>query len=167
MYVDAAAANSEPPTPSPTVELPAADPPSVNITVTDSTMGTALPRSTPNGSSASQSSRSSATQSEISSSDLSIPVREELWVMWPWQKPTAVHEQSALCVLGSRWGWQVHFRSFYWERPASEPHSCRGATKVPRQPQQEESASHGLEQKTGGLQQLLNITPGEKTVAMD
>uniref|UniRef100_H3D988 NHERF family PDZ scaffold protein 2 n=1 Tax=Tetraodon nigroviridis TaxID=99883 RepID=H3D988_TETNG len=73
VYVDASAASSEPPTPSPTVELPAADPPSINITVTDSTVETALQRSRPNGSSASQSSRSSTTQSEISSSDMSIP----------------------------------------------------------------------------------------------
>ncbi|CAG06048.1 unnamed protein product, partial [Tetraodon nigroviridis] len=77
VYVDASAASSEPPTPSPTVELPAADPPSINITVTDSTVETALQRSRPNGSSASQSSRSSTTQSEISSSDMSIPVPDE------------------------------------------------------------------------------------------
>lgn len=81
VYTDASATNSEPPTPSPTVELPAADPPSINITVTDSAMETALPRPRPNGSSASQSSRSSTTQSEISSSDMSIPVREEPRVM--------------------------------------------------------------------------------------
>ncbi|XP_011610751.2 Na(+)/H(+) exchange regulatory cofactor NHE-RF2 [Takifugu rubripes] len=77
VYADASVTNSEPPTPSPTVGLPATEPPTINITVTDSTVEPSLPRSRPNGSSASQSSRSSTTQSEISSSDMSIPVPDE------------------------------------------------------------------------------------------
>lgn len=165
---DASAADSKPTTPSPTVELPAADPPSISITVTDATVGTALARSRPNGSSASQSSRSSTTQSEISSSDMSIPVREAPQVMWSWRKlKKNISEKSAICVSGSWWGRQARFRPVYRERPASEPHSCWGATKVPGQPEQEESAPHGLEQKTGGLRQLLNIAAaGKKTVTM-
>uniref|UniRef100_A0A3Q3XB41 Na(+)/H(+) exchange regulatory cofactor NHE-RF n=1 Tax=Mola mola TaxID=94237 RepID=A0A3Q3XB41_MOLML len=54
-----------PPTPSPTAELPATDPPSVNIELTDSPITKTCPESRLDGSSASQSSRSSTTQSEI------------------------------------------------------------------------------------------------------
>uniref|UniRef100_A0A3B5JV74 Na(+)/H(+) exchange regulatory cofactor NHE-RF n=1 Tax=Takifugu rubripes TaxID=31033 RepID=A0A3B5JV74_TAKRU len=38
VYADASVTNSEPPTPSPTVGLPATEPPTINITVTDSTV---------------------------------------------------------------------------------------------------------------------------------
>lgn len=69
---------SAPLTPSPTTELHATDPPIINVTLTDSPVTTTSPKSRANGSSASQSSRSSTTQSEISSSDMSIQVREEV-----------------------------------------------------------------------------------------
>lgn len=65
--------------PSPTPELTSTDPPIINITLTDPPITETSPKSWPNRSSASQSSRSSTTQSEISSSDMSIQVREEVW----------------------------------------------------------------------------------------
>ncbi|CAL8269217.1 unnamed protein product [Gadus morhua 'NCC'] len=63
--------------PSPAVALPRAEPPIINITVTDSPIKSSSPKSTTNGSWASQSSRSSTTQSELSSSDMSIQVPDE------------------------------------------------------------------------------------------
>uniref|UniRef100_A0A3P8T2S6 Na(+)/H(+) exchange regulatory cofactor NHE-RF n=1 Tax=Amphiprion percula TaxID=161767 RepID=A0A3P8T2S6_AMPPE len=68
---------SVPPTPSPTTELPAAEPPLINVTLTNSPISRSSPKPRTNGSSASQSSRSSTTQSEISSSDMSIQVPDE------------------------------------------------------------------------------------------
>ncbi|XP_030207149.1 LOW QUALITY PROTEIN: Na(+)/H(+) exchange regulatory cofactor NHE-RF2 [Gadus morhua] len=63
--------------PSPAAALPRAEPPIINITVTDSPIKSSSPKSTTNGSWASQSSRSSTTQSELSSSDMSIQVPDE------------------------------------------------------------------------------------------
>ncbi|XP_076584925.1 NHERF family PDZ scaffold protein 2 [Chaetodon auriga] len=77
VYVDELAAESAPPTPSPTTELSATDPPVINVTLTGSPIAKPSPKSWANGSSASQSSRSSTTQSEISSSDMSIQVPDE------------------------------------------------------------------------------------------
>ncbi|XP_023131038.2 Na(+)/H(+) exchange regulatory cofactor NHE-RF2 [Amphiprion ocellaris] len=77
IYVDEGAAESVPPTPSPTTELPAAEPPIINVTLTNSPISRSSPKPRTNGSSASQSSRSSTTQSEISSSDMSIQVPDE------------------------------------------------------------------------------------------
>ncbi|XP_034453347.1 Na(+)/H(+) exchange regulatory cofactor NHE-RF2 [Hippoglossus hippoglossus] len=77
VYVDESASESVPPTPSPTTELPGTDAPIINVTLTDSPIITVSPKSRTNGSSASQSSRSSTTQSEISSSDMSIQVPDE------------------------------------------------------------------------------------------
>lgn len=69
------APESSPPTPLPTTETSTADPPVINITVTDSPAINTSSDSWPNRSSASQSSISSTTQSEVSSSDMSIQVR--------------------------------------------------------------------------------------------
>ncbi|XP_019940033.1 Na(+)/H(+) exchange regulatory cofactor NHE-RF2 [Paralichthys olivaceus] len=77
IYVDESASESVPPTPSPTTEPPGTDAPIVNITLIDSPDHKVSPKSRTNGSSASQSSRSSTTQSEISSSDMSIQVPDE------------------------------------------------------------------------------------------
>ncbi|KAG7223782.1 hypothetical protein INR49_026465 [Caranx melampygus] len=77
VYVDESATESAPPTPSPTIELPTADPPVINVTLTESPITKMSPKPRTNGSSASQSSRSSTTQSEISSSDMSIQVPDE------------------------------------------------------------------------------------------
>ncbi|CAL8358301.1 unnamed protein product [Boreogadus saida] len=63
--------------PSPAAPLPRAEPPIINITVTDSPIKSSSPKSPTNGSWASQSSRSSTTQSELSSSDMSIQVPDE------------------------------------------------------------------------------------------
>lgn len=80
VFVDESATESTSPTPPPTTELPTPEPPIINVTLTDSPITKTSPKSRTNGSSASQSSRSSTTQSEISSSDMSIQVREqELW----------------------------------------------------------------------------------------
>uniref|UniRef100_A0A3P8T2R2 Na(+)/H(+) exchange regulatory cofactor NHE-RF n=1 Tax=Amphiprion percula TaxID=161767 RepID=A0A3P8T2R2_AMPPE len=72
-----ATAESVPPTPSPTTELPAAEPPLINVTLTNSPISRSSPKPRTNGSSASQSSRSSTTQSEISSSDMSIQAKQK------------------------------------------------------------------------------------------
>jgi len=77
VYLDESATESAPHSPSPTTGLPASDPPVINITLTNSPITNASPKSWTNGNSASQSSRSSTTQSEISSSDMSIQVREK------------------------------------------------------------------------------------------
>ncbi|KAG8015184.1 Na(+)/H(+) exchange regulatory cofactor NHE-RF2 [Nibea albiflora] len=77
VFVDESATESASPTPSPTTELPATEPPIINVTLTDSPIPKTSPKSRANGSSASQSSRSSTTQSEISSSDMSIQVPDE------------------------------------------------------------------------------------------
>ncbi|XP_008278532.1 Na(+)/H(+) exchange regulatory cofactor NHE-RF2 [Stegastes partitus] len=77
IYVDEGAAESIPPTPSPTTELPTAGTPIINVTLTNSPITRSSPKPRTNGSSASQSSRSSTTQSEISSSDMSIQVPDE------------------------------------------------------------------------------------------
>ncbi|XP_062244027.1 Na(+)/H(+) exchange regulatory cofactor NHE-RF2-like [Platichthys flesus] len=71
---------SVPPTPSPTTELPGTEAPIINVsyvTLTDSPITTVSLKSRINGSLASQSSRSSTTQSEISSSDMSIQMPDE------------------------------------------------------------------------------------------
>ncbi|XP_028308223.1 Na(+)/H(+) exchange regulatory cofactor NHE-RF2 isoform X2 [Gouania willdenowi] len=77
IYVDATAAEPAQPTPSPSSELPTADPPIINVTLSNSPITHSSPKPRTNGSSASQSSRSSTTQSEISSSDMSIQVPDE------------------------------------------------------------------------------------------
>ncbi|XP_027138972.1 Na(+)/H(+) exchange regulatory cofactor NHE-RF2 [Larimichthys crocea] len=77
VFVDESATESASPTPSLTTELPATEPPMINVTLTDSPITNTSPKSRANGSSASQSSRSSTTQSEISSSDMSIQVPDE------------------------------------------------------------------------------------------
>ncbi|XP_014877315.1 Na(+)/H(+) exchange regulatory cofactor NHE-RF2 [Poecilia latipinna] len=77
VYVDERRAESTPPTPSPTTELPASDAPVISVTLTDSDIANGSPKSRANGSSASHSSRSSTTQSEISSSDMSFQVPED------------------------------------------------------------------------------------------
>ncbi|KAM9314121.1 Na(+)/H(+) exchange regulatory cofactor NHE-RF2 [Pholidichthys leucotaenia] len=77
VYVDDIDAESEQPTPSPTVELPSRDTPIINVTMDNSPITKLSPKARAHGSSASQSSRSSTTQSEISSSDMSIPVPDE------------------------------------------------------------------------------------------
>uniref|UniRef100_A0A8C9YW55 Na(+)/H(+) exchange regulatory cofactor NHE-RF n=1 Tax=Sander lucioperca TaxID=283035 RepID=A0A8C9YW55_SANLU len=69
--------DNAPPTPSSTTELHTTDPPIINVTLTDSPITNTSPKSWVNGSSASHSSRSSTTQSEISSSDMSIQVPDE------------------------------------------------------------------------------------------
>lgn len=65
-----------PQTPPPTIETAAADQPVINITGTESPVTQTSSDSWPNRSSASQSSFSSATHSEVSSSDMSIQVRQ-------------------------------------------------------------------------------------------
>ncbi|KAF1394875.1 hypothetical protein PFLUV_G00005670 [Perca fluviatilis] len=77
LHLDESATESAPPNPSPTTELPATDPPIINVTLTDSPITNTSPKSRVTGSSASHSSRSSTTQSEISSSDMSIQVPDE------------------------------------------------------------------------------------------
>ncbi|KAM4750040.1 Na(+)/H(+) exchange regulatory cofactor NHE-RF2 [Anableps anableps] len=77
VYVDERRAESTPPTPSSTTELPATDAPVISVTLTDSDIANTSPKSQANGSSASHSSRSSTTQSEISSSDMSFQVPED------------------------------------------------------------------------------------------
>ncbi|XP_041641935.1 Na(+)/H(+) exchange regulatory cofactor NHE-RF2-like [Cheilinus undulatus] len=77
VYVDESAPESMGPTPSPTTELPSTDPPTINVTLTEPQITNLSPKPRTNGSSASQSSRSSTTQSEISSSDMSIQVPDE------------------------------------------------------------------------------------------
>ncbi|KAK9539788.1 hypothetical protein VZT92_002287 [Zoarces viviparus] len=77
VYLDESATESAPHSPSPTAELPVSDPPVINITLTNSPIAKTSPKSWTNGSSASHSSRSSTTQSEISSSDMSIQVHDE------------------------------------------------------------------------------------------
>lgn len=78
IYVDEGAAESIPPTPSPTIDLTTRHPPIINVTLTDTSISPkSPPKSRTNGSTASQSSRSSTTQSEISSSDMSIQVPDE------------------------------------------------------------------------------------------
>lgn len=77
VYLEESVTESSPPTPSPTTELPATEPPIINVTLTDSPITKTSPNSRTNGSLASHSSRSSTTQSEISSSDMSIQVRDE------------------------------------------------------------------------------------------
>ncbi|XP_072319468.1 Na(+)/H(+) exchange regulatory cofactor NHE-RF2 [Eucyclogobius newberryi] len=76
IFVDEASTESIPPTPSPTIERTPSHSSIINVTLTD---GSISPKSSPraNGSTASQSSRSSTTQSEISSSDMSIQVPDE------------------------------------------------------------------------------------------
>ncbi|XP_060905969.1 Na(+)/H(+) exchange regulatory cofactor NHE-RF2-like isoform X3 [Labrus mixtus] len=77
VYVNESTTDSIQPTPSPTTDIPAADPPIINVTLTDAPITSSSPQPRTNGSSASQSSRSSTTQSEISSSDMSIQVPDE------------------------------------------------------------------------------------------
>ncbi|XP_023189098.1 Na(+)/H(+) exchange regulatory cofactor NHE-RF2 isoform X2 [Xiphophorus maculatus] len=77
VYVDERRAESTPPTPSPTTELPASDAPVISVTLTDSDIANTSPKPRANGSSASHSSRSSTTQSEVSSSDMSFQVPED------------------------------------------------------------------------------------------
>ncbi|XP_078133822.1 NHERF family PDZ scaffold protein 2 [Sander vitreus] len=77
LHLDESVTESAPPTPSPTTELPTTDPPIINVTLTDSPITNTSPKSWVNGSSASHSSISSTTQSEISSSDMSIQVPNE------------------------------------------------------------------------------------------
>ncbi|XP_054897545.1 Na(+)/H(+) exchange regulatory cofactor NHE-RF2-like [Poeciliopsis prolifica] len=77
VYVDERRAESTPPTPSPTPELPASDAPIISVTLTESDIANTSPKSRAHGSSASHSSRSSTTQSEISSSDMSFQVPED------------------------------------------------------------------------------------------
>ncbi|XP_034752009.1 Na(+)/H(+) exchange regulatory cofactor NHE-RF2 [Etheostoma cragini] len=77
LHLDESATESDPHNPSPTTELPATDPPVINVTLTHSPIINMSPKSWVNGSSASQSSRSSTTQSEISSLDMSIQVPDE------------------------------------------------------------------------------------------
>lgn len=78
VYVDEVAADSMPPTPSPTTDFTSAHTPIINVTLTDASISPkSPPKSRANGSTASQSSRSSTTQSEISSSDMSIQVPDE------------------------------------------------------------------------------------------
>ncbi|XP_031145009.1 Na(+)/H(+) exchange regulatory cofactor NHE-RF2 [Sander lucioperca] len=77
LHLDESATESAPPTPSSTTELHTTDPPIINVTLTDSPITNTSPKSWVNGSSASHSSRSSTTQSEISSSDMSIQVPDE------------------------------------------------------------------------------------------
>ncbi|XP_069576635.1 Na(+)/H(+) exchange regulatory cofactor NHE-RF2 [Brachyistius frenatus] len=77
VYVDDSATGSTPPVPSPPSHLPPTDPPTINITLTNSPITNLSPKCQTNGSSAFQSSRSSTTQSEISSSDMSIQVPDE------------------------------------------------------------------------------------------
>lgn len=64
-------------TPSPTTDLPDTHTPTIHVTLTDSPITNTTPKPRANGSSASQSSKGSTTQSDISSSDMSIQVREE------------------------------------------------------------------------------------------
>ncbi|KAK7930208.1 hypothetical protein WMY93_006603 [Mugilogobius chulae] len=74
VYVD----ESIPPTPSPTIDPTSSHSSIINVTLTDNSISPKpTPKSRANGSTASQSSRSSATQSEISSSDMSIQVPDE------------------------------------------------------------------------------------------
>ncbi|XP_010775744.1 Na(+)/H(+) exchange regulatory cofactor NHE-RF2-like [Notothenia coriiceps] len=77
VYLEESVTESSPPTSSPTTELPATGPPIINVTLTDSPITKTSPNPRTNGSLASHSSRSSTTQSEISSSDMSIQVHEE------------------------------------------------------------------------------------------
>ncbi|XP_056135524.1 Na(+)/H(+) exchange regulatory cofactor NHE-RF2 [Lampris incognitus] len=77
VYVDEQITESPLPSPSPTADLPATHPPIINVTLTDSPITNSSPKSRTNGSSASQSSRGSTTQSEFSSSDMSIPVPDD------------------------------------------------------------------------------------------
>lgn len=78
VYVDEVATESIPPTPSPTIDITSSHPPIINVTLTDGSISPKLsPKSRANGSTASQSSRSSTTQSEISSSDMSIQVPDD------------------------------------------------------------------------------------------
>lgn len=78
VYVDDVTTESIPPTPSPTIDLTSSHPPIINVTLTDGSISPkSSPKSRANGSTASQSSRSSTTQSEISSSDMSIQVPDD------------------------------------------------------------------------------------------
>ncbi|KAM4603295.1 Na(+)/H(+) exchange regulatory cofactor NHE-RF2 [Polymixia lowei] len=77
VYVDEVITESALPSPSPTTDLPAMDPPIINVMVTGSPITNSSPKSRTNGSSASQSSRGSTTLSEFSSSDMSIQVPDE------------------------------------------------------------------------------------------
>ncbi|CAB1344320.1 unnamed protein product [Coregonus sp. 'balchen'] len=75
VYVDEPMTDSAPPTPSSTTDLPPMDPPIINVTLMGSPITNSSPNSQTNGSSASQSSRGSTTQTEFSSSDMSIQRR--------------------------------------------------------------------------------------------
>lgn len=78
VYVDDVTTESMPPTPSPTIDITSSHPPIINVTLTDSSISPkSSPKSRANGSTASQSSRSSTTHSEISSSDMSIQVPDD------------------------------------------------------------------------------------------
>lgn len=78
VYVDEVPSDSMPPTPSPTIDLTSSHPPIISVTLTDGSISPkSSPKSRANGSTASQSSRSSTTQSEISSSDMSIQVPDD------------------------------------------------------------------------------------------
>ncbi|XP_029545754.1 Na(+)/H(+) exchange regulatory cofactor NHE-RF2 [Salmo trutta] len=77
VYVDEPMTDSAPPTPSSTTDLPPMDPPIINVTLMGSPITNGSPNSQTNGSSASQYSRGSTTQSEFSSSDMSIQVPED------------------------------------------------------------------------------------------
>ncbi|CAL1601873.1 unnamed protein product [Knipowitschia caucasica] len=79
VYVDeVSTTESIPPTPSPTISLTSSHNPIINVTLTDGSLSPkSSPKSRANGSTASQSSRSSTTHSEISSSDMSIQVPDE------------------------------------------------------------------------------------------
>ncbi|XP_017272505.1 Na(+)/H(+) exchange regulatory cofactor NHE-RF2-like [Kryptolebias marmoratus] len=77
VYVDVRPAGSAHPTPSPTIGLPATDASIINVSVTDAAITNLSPKSRPNGSTASHSSRSSTTQSEISSSDMSFQIPDD------------------------------------------------------------------------------------------
>nr|XP_029502832.1 Na(+)/H(+) exchange regulatory cofactor NHE-RF2-like [Oncorhynchus nerka] len=65
--------DSAPPTPSSTTDLPPMDPPIINVTLT----GSPITNGSPNSQTNSQYSRGSTTQSEFSSSDMSIQVPED------------------------------------------------------------------------------------------
>ncbi|XP_062304912.1 Na(+)/H(+) exchange regulatory cofactor NHE-RF2-like [Osmerus eperlanus] len=72
VYVDEPESESVPPTP-----LPYMDPPIINVTLMDPPITINSPKLRTNGSSASQSSSGSTTQSEFSSSDMSIQIPED------------------------------------------------------------------------------------------
>ncbi|KAK2815819.1 hypothetical protein Q5P01_026286 [Channa striata] len=77
VYVNNPATEIVPPAPPATTEIFNTDPPMINVTMAESPVFHMSSKPRTNGSSASQSSRSSATPSDVSSSDMSIQVPDE------------------------------------------------------------------------------------------